>query len=74
MTEELLFGGNLVSVIGASGRAVEGVKKSHRGLVVYSASAHLDGGVSRRGAYKLTQRAVQDTDLWRVRRLPSVEA
>lgn len=73
--ERLLVGGGyLVRIHGGSGFAVEGVAEAHRGMVVQSAFSYLDGQHHRRGRYRLTQRAVKDTDLWRVVRLtPAVD-
>lgn len=72
--ENLIEGGKLVAVYGASGIAVEGVPGAKRGMVVHSASSHIDGDREVRGAYRLTVRAVAGTDLWYVRRLGAVEA
>jgi hypothetical protein len=72
MREYLVGGGWLVRVHGGSGLAVEGVPDAHRGHVVTSALSYLDGDRRVAGQYRLTQRAVAGTDLWRVRRLGPV--
>lgn len=74
MQEKLIGGGYLVRVNGGSGLAVEGVADAKRGVIVHSASSHLDGGREVRGCYRLTKRAVSGTDLWRVRREEPVDA
>lgn len=69
MRENLIGGGRLVRVVGASGLAVEGVSNAKRGLVVQSERCFVVSGNVFSGRYQLTRRAVNGTDLWRVRRI-----
>lgn len=73
MREYLLSGGALVR-LASGGLGVEGVPDARRGLVVYSALWGADGDRHTRGSYRLTQREVPGTDLWRVVRLGPVPA
>lgn len=73
MPENLVGGGRLVRVVGASGLAVEGVSGAKRGLIVQSERSYLDSGNVCFGRYQLTQRAVNNTDLWRVKRIESAK-
>lgn len=70
MRENLVGGGRLVKIEGGSGLGVEGVPNAKRGLIVQSASSHaVSGDIHGAGRYQLTQRAVEGTDLWRVKRI-----
>ncbi len=66
VNEQIIGGGKLVRLADGS-LAVEGAPGARRGLVVASSTYHADGAEHRRGTYRLTQRAVAGTDMWRVR-------
>jgi hypothetical protein len=65
--EALINGGHLVRLESGS-LAVEGVPGACRGLVVQSATSHLDGTDRVSGQYSLTRRVTAGVDLWHVRR------
>ena len=73
MREYLTDGGRLVRVFGGAGLAVEGVPGAHRGLVVHSSLVCVSGERRYVAKYRLTQRAVGGTDLWRVRRAGTID-
>jgi len=72
MLSEPLIGGGKLVVLNDGRIAVEGVPQARRGLVVCSASSHLDGDRHYRAAYRLTQRVA--AGLWRVQRAGKVPA
>ena len=65
--ESLINGGHLVKLNSGS-LAVEDVPDACRGLVVQSATSHLDGTDRVSGQYSLTRRVSAGVDLWHVRR------
>ena len=73
VNEQLIGGGRLVR-LNSGNIATEKVPGARRGLVVYSASSHLDGSGHYRGSYTLTKRVSAGTDLWHVQRNGKVEA